>query len=221
MIHSGYGLKINVGAASIILPLALNNGLYDRGTGEFINGNVAVEENIGAMYTSPEGTIIMGGSGPRRAIVRGLIKAPDFLLPQAIPKILERWSDNIIDFIVPPLTGGITKYGVSRGYNFIARDASCAAMRRIGNARLYSTLGTIGYTAEIADTERLIQQASEAIVNAVSKSELEGDAASSLHNELDNALLNLVNDNLASAENNLSTVCSALSAKPGFKGTRH
>jgi hypothetical protein len=49
MIHSGYGLKIKVGDSSIILPLALNNALYDRGTGEFINGNVAVEENIGQL----------------------------------------------------------------------------------------------------------------------------------------------------------------------------
>jgi hypothetical protein len=159
----------------------------------------------------------MGGSGPRRAILRGLVKAPDFFLPEAIPKLLELWSDNLADFIVPPLTGGITKYGVSKGFDLLARDASCAAMRLIGNARLYSTRGTMGYRANIMDTERLIQQASSAIDKAESQSELKGDVASSLQSDLDAALTNLQDHNLSTAENNLNTVCSSLmSSKPGL-----
>lgn len=159
----------------------------------------------------------MGGSGPRRAILRGLIKAPDFLLPESIPKFLERWSDNLADFIVPPLTGGITKYGASKGFGLLARDASCAAMRLIGNARIHSTQGTIGYTADIIDTERLIQQASDAIDKAESKSELKQDVASSLQNDLDAALTNLQDHNLSTAENNLNIVCSVLNSTPGGK----
>jgi hypothetical protein len=49
-VHSGYGLKIQMGSISNILPLALNNALYDRATGEWISGNLVISENIGAMY---------------------------------------------------------------------------------------------------------------------------------------------------------------------------
>jgi hypothetical protein len=49
----------------------MNNALYDRATGEWINGNVVISENIGALYAAPDGTIIMGGPGPRSAIMRG------------------------------------------------------------------------------------------------------------------------------------------------------
>ncbi len=209
MIHSGYGLSINLNGTSILLPIALNNGLYDRKSGKFINGTNVLEENIGAMYTAPDGTIIMGSSPARRALVRFLAKSPDFFLPE-LPGPLEQSVDNVIDFLVKPLSGGVTKYGYSQGYEFIARDASCQAAKRIKNTIHYAphTVESSGIKADISDTQRLILQSQRALKSAAKANELNDNTVKNSTKLLDQAHQALDDNNLHEAKLRLTQACT-------------
>lgn len=214
MIHSGYGLSIPLSSTfSFQLPVALNVGLYDRETGEFINGTNALEENIGAMYTAPDGTVVLGSSPIRRAIIRSLVKAPDFILPE-LPRRLEKIADNIVDYLVKPLTGGITKYGFNRGYDLIARDATCQAAKRIKNTMNYEAFvnDLSGVDADRADAQRLIEQSQQAISLAVNAGELAQNTADEANAWLTLAFNALSQSSLAPAESHLNQACNVILA---------
>lgn len=211
MIHSGYGPRINLGGSSYLLPIALNNGLYDRSTGEFINGTRALEENIGAMYVAPDGTIIMGSSPVRRAVLRALVKTPDFLLPE-FPPLLEQFADGLVDYLVRPLAGGITKYGVTQGFDLLARDAACQGQKRINNTLSYkdNVDSTVGVDADTRDVIRLAEQALQAVSDARSEGELGLIESQSISAELDAAIDALESGSLADANTDLTAACDAL-----------
>lgn len=176
MVHAGFGARIGGETSPLLLPFALNIGLYDRKTGAFINATPAIEENIGAMYTGPDGTIAMGSSPVRRAVIRALVNLPGTVaeLPPGV--------QDLIDFVVPPLTGGVTKYGVVQRFDLLARDALCQSMRTLRNTERYapSSVGEHGVAADIADTRRMIEQAEEALVSAIDVGELEPAEVESL-----------------------------------------
>jgi len=176
MVHAGFGVNIGGESSPLLLPIALNNGLYDRKTGAFINATPAIEENIGAMYTGPDGTIAMGSSPVRRAVIRGLANLPGTVaeLPPGV--------QDLIDFVVPPLTGGVTKYGVVQRFDLLARDALCQSMRTIRNTKRYApgSVGEHGVAADVADTRRMIEQAKEALTNAIEVGELKAPEVESL-----------------------------------------
>ena len=168
MIHAGYGLKVGDPNSAFLLPVALNIGLYDRNTGALINATPAVEENIGAMYTGPDGTIAMGSSPIRRLAIRALATAPQTLA--ALPPELQQ----VIDFIIPPITGGVTKYGVTKRFDLVARDALCQGAKILENANNYApgSVGLYGVEADRADTRRLIAQAENALSAALAAREI-------------------------------------------------
>ncbi|MCC1498296.1 hypothetical protein [Alcanivorax sp. 1008] len=210
MIHSGYGLVLNLNGFKLGLPLALNNGLYDRGTGAWINATPALEENIGAMYTAPDGTIIMGSSPLRRAILRTLVKTPDFLLPDLSPT-LDAIVDAMVNQVVRPLEGGVTKYGVTRRFDLIARDASCQAEKRIHNANRYRLVSaSTGLDAEIRDTQRLIRQAREGLADARSRWEIGYWQAWLISSSLNGAESALNRGWLSTAGKRLGDACARL-----------
>lgn len=211
MVHSGYGPQISLGSSAYQLPIALNNGLYDRDTGAFINGTRAFEENIGAMYVAPDGTIIMGSSPVRRAVLRALVKAPDFILPE-LPGALEMFADRFVDFLVRPLNGGITKYGVTQGFDLLARDASCQAEKRILNTIDYrdSVVDTVGVEADIRDVIRLAEQALQAADDARAVTELGAADHSNITAHLNAAKADLESGALVDASADLDSACNLL-----------
>jgi hypothetical protein len=135
-------------------------------------------------------------------------------LPE-FPGVLEDIKDNFADFIVAPLVGGLSKYGVTKRFDLLARDASCQAEKRVRNAQTYAVPGSVGYMADVSDTRRLIRQAKEAIVDsnaivdAKSNPELDDDTASLAQSHLDSALAGLPND-LANAADDLGAACALL-----------
>jgi hypothetical protein len=148
---------------------------------------------------------------------KGLIKAKDLYLPE-FPGVLEDFQDNFADFVVAPLVGGVSKYGVTKRFDLLARDASCQAEKRIRNAQIYAVPGSVGYLADVSDTRRLIRQAKEAIVDAnalvdaKSKPELDDDTASLAQSHLDDAL-NALPDDLPNAAEDLGAACSLLTPR--------
>jgi predicted alternative tryptophan synthase beta-subunit len=77
---------------------------------------------------------------------------------------LEDIKENFADFVIAPLVGGISKYGVTKRFDLLARDASGQAEKRISIAQVYSagSVGSAAYNADVSDTRRLIRQAKEA-----------------------------------------------------------
>jgi hypothetical protein len=142
-------------------------------------------------------------------LLQALVKAPDLYLPE-FPGVLEDIKDNYVDYIVAPLVGGISKYGVTKRFDLLARDASCQAEKRIRNTELSSTPGSTGYMADVSDTRRLIRQAKEAIVDADENSEVGEITASMAQSRLDDALDELGNDDLLAAAEALGDACSLL-----------
>jgi hypothetical protein len=143
---------------------------------------------------------------------QGLVKAPDLYLPE-FPGVLEDIKDSFADFVVAPLVGGISKYGVTKRFDLLARDASCQAEKRIRNTQVYSAgsaVGSVAYNADVSDTQRLIRQAKEAIVDANAKSEVDDDTASLAQSKLDSASDELDVDDLLSAIADLGAACSLL-----------
>ena len=210
MVHAGYGMVLNLNGMKFGLPLALNNGLYDRDTGALINATQALEENIGAMYTAPDGTIIMGSSPVRRTAIRALVKAPDFALPD-VSRTLDALADAMVDYVVRPLTGGITKYGVTQGFDLLARDASCQAEKRLRNANLYlGVTSATGQQADVTDTERMIAQARDAVVDARARYELGYLTTLLVNRALDDANSELSRGRLTRAANDLEDACRLL-----------
>lgn len=220
-IHSGWGINLSINGTNLSLPFSMNNGLYDRETGELINSTLVLEENIGAMYVSPDGTIVMGSSAIRRGIMRGLVKAPDFLLNictfgefiegmDCMP--IPQGVTNVVDWLVKPIQGGITKYGVTQGFDYLARDASCQAEKRIANTILYRpfTNVTSGVEADIKDVKRLIKQAKQAVNDAKNKGEIGTLKERRIKDDLNDAEGHLDNDNLGWAKYYLDNACDEL-----------
>jgi hypothetical protein len=147
---------------------------------------------------------------------KGLVKAADLYVPE-FPGLLENIQDGWTDFVVAPLIGGVTKYGVAERFDLLARDAVCQAEKRIRNTQRYSVPGSVGYMTDLSDTRRMIQQATDAIVDAKGKldaknvPELDDAAASLVQSHLDLALAELnETGNHSSAADNLGTACSLL-----------
>lgn len=210
MAHAGYGMMIDLDGLKFGLPLAMNVSMYDRETGALINATPALEENIGTMYTAPDGTITMGSSPLRRAVFRALVKAPDFALPD-LSRTLDAITDRMVDFVVRPLTGGITQYGVTARFDLLARDAICQAEKRLRNAERYKHLTSAsGRQAEVADTLRLLQQAQNAMADARARFEISLRNMRRVNNALSHTKSNLDRGRLFNAANDLADACQLL-----------
>jgi hypothetical protein len=148
---------------------------------------------------------------------KGLIKAADLHLPE-FPGVLEDIKDGWADWVVAPLVGGVTKYGVAQRFDLLARDASCQAEKRVRNTQLHSAPGSVGYMADVSDTRRMIQQATDAIVDAEAKldakkvPELDRGTARLAQRHLDLASAQMTTEpyNIGGAADNLATACSLL-----------
>ena len=113
------------------------------------------------------------------------------------------------------MTGGITKYGKSGGYDLHAREASCAASNRLANlinyegsdepANIFGRM-QMSVGADLLDISRLINQAQSAL------DIIRNEDFSAVQEELDTAA-NLLDANLLESANiSLLAVCDSLSS---------
>jgi hypothetical protein len=114
-----------------------------------------------------------------------------------------------IDFIIPPLVGGVTKYGVTKRFDLLARDALCQARRLIGNTERYApgNVGALGVAADIADANRLVEQASDALAFAVEAGEVEASVADSIIAAANDALVDLETDQFDDSIDDFRKAC--------------
>ncbi len=204
-VHAGFGVRIATETSDLMLPIALNVALYDRETGAFINGAPAVEENIGAMYVSPDGTIAMGSSPVRRIVTRAFA-----LLPETLVELPEQVR-AAIDRVVPPITGGVTKYGVVESHDLIVRDATCAAAAIARNLQHYDIAANpVGLGRDRQDLDRLLVQAEEAIPRAIEGKELPGFADEFIAQYFTRVRSAMESLELSAAESELAYLCGKL-----------
>jgi hypothetical protein len=89
-------------------------------TGEVINSTPAREESIAVIGIDNDGSVVIGNSPLRRGAVVGVTEIlGNGLLGEALADLL------------PPLTGGVTKYAPSSRFDLAARDAVCYAARKV------------------------------------------------------------------------------------------
>jgi hypothetical protein len=193
----------------ILFPLAMSMTLLDRQTGKPINSTAAVEETFAAITSGPQGATAIGNSPFRRLLARA-----------AIDVALESFNAGpgtelrcIADWLVPPLTGGVTKYGISGRSDLLARDAACG-----GSTRLANTIANVsdpdGVAGDVHDTGRLIRQATAA-VNAAPPSEIPPPRAAQVRQRLVAAAAALEREDLQGARGQLTQACGLLDEKNG------
>jgi hypothetical protein len=191
----------------LLIPLAMSMTLLDRETGRPVNSTSAVEETFAAITSGPEGATAIGNSPFRRLMARAAI---DVALDQAGAGDVARC---VADWLVPPLTGGITKYGIAERFDLLARDAACGGSTRLANT-LAHVINPVGIAGDIHDAGRLIRQAREATNTAVQRQEINRPRAAALNMQYAAAETALGNNNLDDAQRALARACSLLDTRP-------
>ncbi len=117
---AGLGLQMDPERSEVFAPLVMSITLIDRMSGEVINSTPAREESIAVIGTDNEGSIVIGNSPLRRGGLAGVTEIiGDGLLGVALAEV------------IPPLTGGVSKYTPVSGFDQAARDAICYAGRKV------------------------------------------------------------------------------------------
>jgi hypothetical protein len=161
-------------------------GVLDRDTGEvryFVKG---VEETIAVINTGPDGVMYISNSPTGHSIALALFGN-----------------------VVPPLTGGITKYAPKR-LDLLVRDIACAAADRATNAHTNLALCPDSADADVTQILALIDQALTAGLQAVADGDLTAVEWTGLETLLTDGQTHLTTsgrDGLDEAEVPLSQAC--------------
>jgi hypothetical protein len=164
-------------------------GVLDRASGEiryFVKG---VEETIAVINTGPDGVMYISNSPTRHSIAVALFGS-----------------------LVPPLTGGITKYAPKR-LDLLVRDIACAAADRAANAHANVGICPDSADADVTQILALIDQALTAGPQAVADGDLTTGAWSTLETLLTDGQTFLTTsgrDGLDEAEVPLQQACDTL-----------
>lgn len=207
MVQSGLGLQASSDNALSFLPVAMSMTLLDRDTGDVINASAAQEESVAVISTAQDGALYIGNSPIRRALLRGLIEPGEGGL---VPAPL----DPVTSQLVPPLVGGVSKYGPRRGFVYLVRDASCFAQRRL-QAWLSGGDGSeVGFplSAERASVLNLLRQAGENLAPALAIGELSGTMQAELAGVLALARDAVEGNKPDAAVESLDEVCTVMRA---------
>lgn len=117
---AGLGFQMDPQRSEVFAPLVMSVTMIDRMTGEVINSTPAREESIAVIGIDNDGSVVIGNSPLRRGAVVGVTEIlGNGLLGEALADLL------------PPLTGGVTKYAPSSRFDLAARDAVCYAARKV------------------------------------------------------------------------------------------
>eukprot|EP01126_Amoeba_proteus_P020288 TRINITY_DN2068_c0_g2_i2.p1 TRINITY_DN2068_c0_g2~~TRINITY_DN2068_c0_g2_i2.p1 ORF type:complete len:638 (+),score=157.11 TRINITY_DN2068_c0_g2_i2:743-2656(+) len=123
------GIVVSIGAQKPLPGRVAQNGvmfrvgmaLLDRETGGIRYFSEGREESISISVIGPDGSYYQALSPTRRAIARGV------------------FGSILGDFVIPPLSGGISKYKPFRN-DLLIRDITCACYFRVKNMLDYVTL---------------------------------------------------------------------------------
>lgn len=190
-------------------PLVLAITLVDRETGEPINSTPAREETVSVISPGPDGALVIGNSPVRRLITLALIERVRESIDD--DEDVVAFLDDMKASFLRPLTGGVTKYGVSRRLDLLARDASCAAAFRLENTvNFFPTAPKVAVLADKQTVDALIWQADAALNEAKGNGDLSSGNVGVLRYVLEDARLALQENHLFVAYTNLLTVCDAL-----------
>jgi len=202
MIQTAVGLNMDNGSTNgFFMPLAMTMSLIDRETGKIINSTPAIEETVAVISTSPEGVTAIGNSPFRRVILRAittqLVDNPE------VPAPLR----EMLNLLVPPYIGGVTKYDVVERFDLLARDATCGAANRLQNTHDNVTT-RLGERADKKDVRRLIRQATGALKEASTHGEVTKKTKRKVSNKFRKARNSLRNNNLKRAAKHLTNACA-------------
>lgn len=197
VLMAGLGFQMDPERSEVSGPLALSTTTIDRQTGEFINGTPAREESIAVISVGNDGSILIGNSPLRRVVVVGL------------KELLGGVGE---EFLIPPLSGGVSKYSASEGYQQTARDALCYAGRKLSAWTLNS--GSVSYgwpdSPESIAFNSLLEQGDRYLRTAREKGELTFERFSRISSEL-KAAEQLIQDGLLeNAYSAMENACSLI-----------
>jgi outer membrane protein assembly factor BamB len=187
------GIAISIGGGVLVsdreVMLKVGMGLLDRDTGRLRSFAIGREESIAVTSVAPDGGIYTASSPVRRAGGKALY--PDI-------------AEDII--------GGISRYKPVRN-DLLARDGSCAAGVRAGNAASISDDAPKSAEQDIRQIRVLIAQSQAALRRAVTDGDLDADTANSLDADLSLIAANLSLSGLDAAGSSLIRVCNRLDAQ--------
>ncbi len=117
---AGMGLQMDPDRSEVFAPLVMSVTSIDRMTGSVISSTPAREESIAVIGVDGDGSVVIGNSPLRRGALVGVTEIiGDGLIGKALADI------------IPPLSGGVTKYSPSNNIDIAARDAICFAARKV------------------------------------------------------------------------------------------
>lgn len=198
VLMAGLGFQLDPERSEVSAPLALSTVTIDRQTGEFINGTPAREESIAVISVGNDGSILIGNSPLRRVAVVGL------------KELLGGFEE---DFLIPPLSGGVSKYAVSERAQQTARDALCYASRKLSVWTLNSN--SVSYTwpdsPESIGFSSLMKQGDTYLRMARERGELTFERFASISSELLEANQLIADRSFDHADSTMKNACSLVS----------
>jgi len=120
VLMAGLGIQLDPDRSEVFVPLVMSVTNIDRMTGAVINSTPAREESIAVIGVDSDGSVLIGNSPLRRA---GLVGLTEIIGDGLVGKAL---TD-----LIPPLTGGLSKYAPTQNYDLAARDAVCYSARKV------------------------------------------------------------------------------------------
>lgn len=204
MVQSALGIQVSADNALSFLPVAMSMTLLDRVTGEVINATAAQEESVAVISSGQDGALYIGNSPIRRALLRGLLEPGEGGI---VPAPL----DPVTSLLVPPLVGGVSKYGPRSGFIHFVRDASCLAQRRLEAWQRGGPGASIGFplSGERASVLNLLGQAAANLAPAFAAGELSGTLQEEIGAALSTAHIEVERNRPAAALEPLGQVCTA------------
>ncbi|WP_290523904.1 PQQ-binding-like beta-propeller repeat protein [Alcanivorax sp.] len=117
---AGLGLQMDPERSEVFAPLVMTLTIIDRMTGDLINATPAREESIAVTGVDMDGSVVIGNSPLRRGALVGVTEVlGGGLLGAALRDV------------IPPLTGGVSKYSPVDRFDQAARDAICYSARKV------------------------------------------------------------------------------------------
>jgi outer membrane protein assembly factor BamB len=207
IIQTAVGVRFNEEGATEtqIVPLVIATNLLDRKTGEMVNATPADEESISVITSAGNGSVFTANSPIRRAFTRGMVlkKREESTIAEGM---------DVLDSLIPPIGGGITRFYPKERFDLFARDASCSASSRLNNSiNNYLREGlSSGVKLDRLSTQSIIDQARHALETAKSNGELRFVFTAARLWELDKAEEALSEGDATTAASWLATNCDRL-----------
>lgn len=201
LLMGGLGIQFDPDRSEVFGPLVMTITTVDRMTGAIINSTPAREESIAVMGVDDEGSVIIGNSPLRRGAVVGI---SEILGNGALGEALRE--------IIPPLTGGVTKYSPMSNQDSAARDAVCYAARKALVWEVHGSKANYSWSQapESVSYDALTQQAKHLLSQALKNGLLTTPEYSQAMFAIADASLSIEKGNYRLAHSILNDACQRL-----------